>query len=205
MKKEEENKKNNTELLLEIKKEVIFFKKSPLYQERITSNAFPVIGEGDHSAEVMIIGEAPGANEAKTGRPFCGRSGNLLTEMLLNAGIKREEVYITNIVKDRPPKNRDPLPEEIELYYPFLERQINIIKPKVIICLGRFSSHEIMNRFDLEKEVKPISFIHGVVFKGRSGYGEVKIIPMMHPAVAIYNKNKKELLEEAFLTAKENI
>jgi uracil-DNA glycosylase len=201
----EKNKKNNTELLLEVKKEVVCFKKSPLYKERVANNVFPVIGEGDHNAEIMIIGEAPGANEAKTGKPFCGRSGNLLTEMLSTVGIKRESVYITNIVKDRPPKNRDPLPEEIELYYPFLERQINIIKPKIIVCLGRFSSHEIMSRFDLEKEIKPISVIHGVIFKGRAKYGEVKIVPMMHPAVAIYNRSKKELLEKGFFTLKEDL
>ncbi|MEA2092785.1 MAG: uracil-DNA glycosylase [Patescibacteria group bacterium] len=197
--------KSNTELLFQVKKEVVSFTKSPLYKERVESGCFPVIGEGDHNAEIMIIGEAPGANEAKTGRPFCGRSGNLLTEMLLNIGIKRETVYITNIVKDRPPKNRDPLPEEIELYYPFLERQISIIKPKVIICLGRFSSHQIMIKFNLEEEVKPISVLHGNVFKGKADYGELKIIPLMHPAVAIYDRNKKELLEKGFLTAKQNI
>ncbi len=205
MNHKEKIKKNNTKLLLEVKEEVVCFKKSPLYKERITNKALPVIGEGDHNAEILIIGEAPGASEAKTGRPFCGRSGNLLTEMLSAVGIERDSVYITNIVKDRPPKNRDPLPEEIELYYPFLERQINIIKPKIIVCLGRFSSHEIMSRFDLGKEIKPISVIHGVVFKGRSNYGEVKIIPMMHPAVAIYNRSKKDLLEKGFFVLKKNL
>src|SRR3989344_9115887 len=104
------------EALRKIKDEVIALKKSPLYTFRIENKNLPVIGEGDHFAKIMFIGEAPGRNEAKTGRPFCGAAGKIFDELLASAGIKREDVYVTNIVKDRPPQNRDPLPEEIELY-----------------------------------------------------------------------------------------
>src|SRR3989338_5497296 len=99
-----------TELLRKVKDEVINLKESPLYEERVKNNVFPVIGEGSHSAKIMFIGEAPGKNEAKTGKPFCGASGRVLDELLAHVGIPRSEVYVTNIVKDRPPMNRDPLP-----------------------------------------------------------------------------------------------
>ena len=101
---------NKTELLRQIREEVINLKKSPLCIERIKNKVFPVIGEGSHNAKVIFIGEAPGKNEAETGRPFCGASGKILDELLASAGIERKDVYITNIVKDRPPLNRDPLP-----------------------------------------------------------------------------------------------
>jgi uracil-DNA glycosylase family 4 len=116
-----------------------------------------VIGEGSHFADIMFVGEAPGKNEAIQGRPFVGASGKFLNELLLGVGIKREDVYITNIVKDRPPENRDPTPEEIEMYGPFLDRQIDIIQPKVIATLGRFSMVYIMKKFGLDFEIEPIS------------------------------------------------
>lgn len=135
--------------LREIKDEVVQLTQGELTQLRRENNYFPVIGEGSHDASIMFIGEAPGENEAKQGRPFVGRSGQFLNQLLEGIGIKREDVYITNIVKDRPPKNRDPLPSEIELYAPFLDRQIEIIKPKVIATLGRFSMQYVMNRYGL--------------------------------------------------------
>lgn len=173
-------------------------KELPLYQERIKNKNFPVIGEGNHSAEIMFIGEAPGRNEAATGRPFCGAAGKILDELLASAEIKREEVYITNIVKDRPPFNRDPLPIEIESYSPFLDRQIEIIQPKVIATLGRFSMQYIMQKFNLDHELRPISQNHGKVFETNTSYGTIKIIPLYHPAVAVYNRNTKETLKNDF-------
>jgi uracil-DNA glycosylase len=92
---------------------------SPLYAERVANGVFPVIGDGSYDASVMFIGEAPGRNEAKTGRPFCGASGKILDELLRHVGISRDDVYVTNVVKDRPTNNRDPKPEEIEIYAPF--------------------------------------------------------------------------------------
>ena len=97
----------------------------------------------------MFVGEAPGKNEAKTGRPFCGAAGKILDNLLAHAGIERKNVYITNIVKDRPQQNRDPLPGEIKIYGPFLDRQIDIIQPKVIATLGRYSMDYIMRKFGL--------------------------------------------------------
>lgn len=180
--------------LKQIKDEVVGLTTSPLYEERVKNGVFPVIGEGDHLAAIMFVGEAPGQNEAKTGRPFCGASGRILDELLASIGVPRESVYITNIVKDRPPANRDPLPAEIEMYAPFLDRQINIIQPKVIATLGRFSMAYIMKKFDLELELEPISKIHGKVFDATAPYGPIKIVPLYHPATALYNGSTKGTL-----------
>jgi DNA polymerase len=201
---------NRTELLRKIKDEVINpalagkswagLKKSPLYQERIKNKVFPVIGEGSHHAKIMFVGEAPGRNEAKTGRPFCGAAGKILDELLVSVGIDRKDVYITNIVKDRPPFNRDPLSEEITIYGPFLDRQIEIIQPEVIATLGRFSMDYIMKKFGLEDQLKSISQMHGKIFETKTSYGKIKIIPLYHPAVAIYNRTTKDILIKDFQT-----
>ncbi len=182
------------EALRRVKEEVLALSHSALAEERRKNGYFPVIGEGDHDACIMFIGEAPGENEARTGRPFCGRAGHVLDTLLLSANIDRKEVYITNIVKDRPPKNRDPLPEEIELYAPFLDRQIEIIKPKVVATLGRFSMQYVMERYGLEKELAPISVLHGKVFQGPT----FKFVPLYHPAVAIYNQHLLDTLKGDF-------
>lgn len=193
MEKSKEIKKRK-ELLRQIKDEVIALKKSPLYKYRVK----PVIEEGSHFAKIMFVGEAPGKNESETGRPFCGAAGKVLDELLNSIGIKREDVYITNIVKDRPPGNRDPLPDEVKLYAPFLDRQINIIQPRVIATLGRFSMAYIMKKFNLERLLKNISQMHGKVFEAEAKYGKIKIAPLFHPAVALYNGSTKETLKEDF-------
>jgi len=189
---------NRTELLRAIKDEVLTLKISPLYAERVKNGVFPVIGEGSHCAKIMFVGEAPGKNEAKTGRPFAGAAGKILDELLVSVGINRPDVYITNIVKDRPPFNRDPLPKEIEIYGPFLDRQIEIIQPKVIATLGRFSMEYIIRKFNLEKELKPISKMHGTSITAQTSYGQVDIVSLYHPAVAIYNQQSKEILFKDF-------
>lgn len=194
---------NRTELLRKIKEEVIALKESPLYAERIKNKVFPVIGEGSHYAKIMFIGEAPGRNEAATGRPFCGAAGKILDELLASADIKREDVYITNIVKDRPPFNRDPLPEEIGAYAPFLDRQIEIIQPQAIATLGRFSMDYIMRKFNLTDLIQPISRMHGKVFEAEAPYGKIKIAPLYHPAVAVYNSNTKDELKKDFQVLRE--
>ena len=181
-----------------IKDEILCLVSSPLYKERIKNKYFPVIGGGNHSAEIMFIGEAPGENEAKTGRPFCGRAGKVLDELLVSAGIERKDVYVTNIVKDRPPGNRDPLPDEIEIYAPFLDRQIEIIKPKVIATLGRFSMQYVMSRYGLEFELDSISKLHGKVFTT----DKFKVVPLYHPAAAIYNQHLLDTLKEDFKVLK---
>jgi DNA polymerase len=184
--------------LKEIRDEVWNLKESPLYTERINNNAYPVIGEGSHDAEVMFIGEAPGKNEAATGRPFCGRSGKVLDSLLAHINLNRKDVYITNIVKDRPTNNRDPKSEEIELYAKFLDRQIEIIQPKLIVTLGRFSMEYIMKRYGLEKEFDSISKIHGQKFETNFSYGQVLVLPLYHPAVAVYNNNMLGDLKKDF-------
>lgn len=191
-------KDNRTELLRKIKEEVVNLKESPLYRERVRNKVYPVIGEGNHYATIMFIGEAPGKNEAASGRPFCGAAGKVLDDLLASADIKREDVYITNIVKDRPPNNRDPLPDEIMLYSPFLDRQIEIIKPEVVATLGRFSMNYIMEKFGLERELQSISKIHGKMFETKTSYGSITIIPMYHPAVALYNGATREELKRDF-------
>ena len=186
------------EQLLEIKNELLALKEGELQKIRRQNKVFPVIGEGNHEARIMFVGEAPGKNEAEQGRPFCGAAGRVLTEMIEHVGLKRQDVYITNIVKDRPPDNRDPLPEEIKIYAPFLDRQIDIIQPKVIATLGRFSMPYIMNKFGLAGELKSISQIHGKVFEAKSSYGDIKIITLYHPAVALYNGGMREQLFKDF-------
>lgn len=186
---------DRTERLRLIRDEVIALQDSPLSAERIRNGAHPVIGEGSHTARMMFIGEAPGKNEAATGRPFVGAAGKILNELLASTGIQREDVYITNIVKDRPPFNRDPLPDEIAVYAPFLDRQIEIIQPEILVSLGRYAMGYILERFGLADELKPISVLHGRVFSARASYGPVSIIPLYHPAVAIYNASTKEVLK----------
>ncbi len=194
---------NRTELLRQIRDEVVNFKASPLYNERIKNKVYPVIGEGNHYAKIMFIGEAPGRNEAQTGRPVCGAAGKILDQLLKSAGIERQDVYVTNIVKDRPPFNRDPLPEEIEAYAFFLDRQIDIIQPKVIVTLGRFSMDYIMRKFGLGSDLKPISQMHGKIFETTVAFGKIMIIPLYHPAVAVYNGTMKEILIKDFQILKE--
>lgn len=185
-----------------IRDEVLGLKSSPLYAYRTENKYLPVIGEGSHDAKIMFVGEAPGKNEAMTGRPFCGAAGKILDEMLAGIGIARSDVYITNIVKDRPPGNRDPLPAEIAIYAPFLDRQIEIIQPAVIATLGRFSMQYLMERLGLRDILRPISAIHGQLFTAKTGYGTVKILPLYHPAATIYNQHLRADLEKDFMKLK---
>lgn len=191
-------KEEKYEAMKAIRDELLALTASPLYEYRTKNKFFPVIGEGSHDSKIMIVGEAPGRNEAKTGKSFCGAAGKILDELLLSSGIERKEVYITNIVKDRPPENRDPTPKEIEAYGPYLDRQIDIIKPKVIATLGRYSMVYIMEKFGLSLDVAPISVLHGKVFKAQAPHGEIEIVVLYHPAVAIYNSTMKEPLKKDF-------
>jgi DNA polymerase len=164
-------------------------------EDEITANAsLPlrdtanlVFGEGDIDCKVMFIGEAPGANEDRLRRPFVGRGGQLLDNMIEGLGWKRADVYITNIVKRRPPENRDPLPAEIEAYKPYLTRQIAVIDPKLIVTLGRFS----MNYF---LPFAKITHDHGrpLSIDGRT------IFPVYHPAAALRSTQMMETLRGDF-------
>lgn len=194
-----------TEALRKIKDEVVNLTQSPLYDFRVKHNYYPVIGQGSHFAKIMFIGEAPGENEAKTGRPFCGASGKVLDDLLESINLKREEVYITNIVKDRPPENRDPMKNEINLYAPFLDRQIDIIQPEVIATLGRFSMEFILTRFDAPEKKQKISMLHGKLIKATASYGDIHVVPLFHPATALHNRNpeQREILYKDFEVLKQ--
>lgn len=146
-----------------------------------------VFGEGNPEAEVVFIGEAPGANEDIQVRPFVGRGGQLLRNCVRDIGWREEDVYITNIVKRRPPDNRDPLPEEIEAYKPYLKKQTEIISPEVIVTLGRFS----MNYFLPEAK---ITRDQGKIFK----LSKFCIVPMFHPAAALRNPEVMKSFRETF-------
>lgn len=185
--------KNDKELK-RIKDEVLNCQKCQLYKTR----NYPVIGEGNHQAKIMLVGEAPGANEDKTGRPFCGAAGKILDELLKNTGLKREEIYISNIVKCRPPGNRNPKEEEIKACSLYLDRQIEIIKPKIICPLGNYSTNYIVRKFGLANKIQPIGKIHGKVFETKNFFDSMKIIPFYHPATATYNINMKEVLRKDF-------
>jgi uracil-DNA glycosylase family 4 len=188
--------------LEKIKKEVLKLQ-GGLADLRRTEKYHPVMGEGSLTPKIMFIGEAPGENEAKTGRPFVGRAGKLLDELLAEVNISREEVFITSIVKDRPPKNRDPLPDEIDAYAPFLDKQMEVLKPNVIATLGRFSMTYIMSRYGLGNQLGPISSIHGKVLTTKMPWREeIKIVPLFHPAAAIYNQSLKPALVEDFKVLK---
>ncbi|MFZ3054758.1 MAG: uracil-DNA glycosylase [Minisyncoccales bacterium] len=175
--------------LKKLEKDVLACKKCVLCKKRINS----VIGQGSFKAKIMFVGEAPGAKEDETGVPFCGRSGKFLDELLKSAKIDREEVYICNIIKCRPPLNRDPEEKEIKACSNYIKKQVEIISPKVICPLGRYSMGFIMDMFGFTSDIDVISKIHGKVFKGKN-----TVIPFYHPAVAIYNPNMKEVLKKDF-------
>jgi uracil-DNA glycosylase len=147
-----------------------------------------VFGTGDPRARIMFIGEAPGKNEDLTGEPFVGAAGKLLDELLASIGIDRAEVYITNMVKCRPPGNRDPEPIELETCSPFLARQIELIDPVVIATLGRFSAHYVL------QTDAPISALHGRLFRVQGR----RVVPIYHPAAALYDGSKRVVLQEDF-------
>lgn len=189
---------DRTEQLREIKDVIVNLTESPLYEYRTENNYFPVIGQGSHYADIMFIGEAPGKNEAETGLPFCGASGRVLDELLESIQLNREDVYVTNIVKDRPPKNRDPVKAELDLYAPFLEQQIDIIQPKIIATLGRFSMEFILKRYNAPEAKQKISQNHGKLITVTAGYGETTVVPLFHPAASLYNPNQKDTLKADF-------
>ena len=182
----------NGETLKDIEEEIRNCKKCELWKSK--TNYVP--GEGREDAEVVFIGEAPGREEDKQGRPFVGNAGKLLNELLESIGLRREDVFIGNVLKCRPPNNRDPKPEEIEACSPYLIRQLNVIKPDVIVCLGRHSASFIFDLFGLK--FRGISRERGEVRKVRTWDKDVFIIPVYHPAAALYRPPLKEVLKEDF-------
>lgn len=178
--------------LLDIAAQIKACHKCPLFEH--AKNAVP--GEGSPNAQILILGEAPGANEDIQGMPFVGRAGQILNELLASAGIKREDVFITNVVKHRPPGNRDPAPEEVAACRPFLEEQIMCIDPEIIVALGNHALEFITGSAG-------ISGMRGkLLHKDITGKSR-KVIPTFHPAALIYNNSLRKAAEEDFKMIKD--
>lgn len=183
-----QQKNTNSKLLDQIRAEITEKNICPDLAKEATNL---VMGVGNDNADILFIGEAPGKNEDLQGEPFVGAAGKFLDEMLAQIGLDRSQVYITNIVKYRPPNNRDPLPDEKKAFWPYLLKQITVIKPKVIVTLGRHS----MEYFLPDRR---ITQIHGQPKRIKFGNEAVVIMPLYHPAAALYNSNLKETLIEDF-------
>jgi len=163
----------------------------------------PVFGEGSIDTDILFVGEAPGYNEDLQGRPFVGKAGKILDELLKSIGLRRNDIYIANILKCRPPNNRNPLKTEIDACTENLDKQIEIIQPKIIVSMGNFACSYIFEKFGLKYD--KISNVHGKIFQINTIFGNVKIIPMYHPAVATYNPNTKNTLLADFKIIKKAI
>ncbi|OGJ54646.1 hypothetical protein A3D11_01020 [Candidatus Peribacteria bacterium RIFCSPHIGHO2_02_FULL_49_16] len=159
---------------------------------KLAMTANPVLGEGDHNSTIMFIGEAPGQKEDELGRPFVGAAGQFLNELLASIGLKREEVYISNVIKFRPPNNRDPTDEEKEQCMPWLKMEIAIIKPKVIVPLGRHALGHFFPNIGITKA-------HG---KPQKLTDDITIFPIYHPAAALHNGNLRQSLIDDFQALK---
>ncbi len=153
-----------------------------------------VMGDGNADADIVFIGEAPGKNEDLQGKPFVGAAGKFLDEMLAAAGLQRPDVYITNIVKYRPPNNRDPLPEEKRQFWPYLMRQLEIIQPKAVLTLGRHSGGGFIPDLRISQD-------HGRPRRVRLHELEFVVIPLYHPAAALYNGSMRQTLIDDFMRA----
>lgn len=171
---------------------------SPLYNYRVENRYFPVIGEGTPDANIMFIGEAPGHREAKQGVPFIGPSGEVLDEMLASINLQRADVYMTNVLLDRTPDNRDPNPDELQFYEPYVDRLIDIIRPAVIATLGRFAMYYLLKKLDVPEKRGKISKQHGKLIKAQLHYGEIHVVPLFHPAVVLYSASKKAVVQQDF-------
>ncbi len=177
--------RDKADALAELKKIVYRCHKCDLHRTRRNY----VFGEGNPYADLMFVGEAPGGEEDKHGRPFVGRAGKLLTELLERIGLSRDEVYIANVLKCRPPRNRDPRPDEIKACSPYLDKQIKIIRPRLLVALGRFAA------FFLLKKPVTLSRSRSVVYD--TSYGS-KLVVTYHPAAVLRDPRKLQLVKDDF-------
>ena len=197
-------------LLKRVRDDIVNCHACELYKSR----KLPVIGNGSHDAEIMFIGEAPGEEEDRTGSPFVGIAGQVFNKLLTEIGIRRSDVYVCNIIKCHPPKNRDPKTEEKSACLSFLTRQIEAISPKLIVCLGRHAAAVVLPLFGLEKKVASMSIMHGKVFEpdglfksmairtGALSMSDIKFIVMYHPASVLYNQAVSKQLKNDFQVLK---
>ncbi|MCD6223653.1 MAG: uracil-DNA glycosylase [Deltaproteobacteria bacterium] len=182
-----ENNGEKRKFLKKLKKEVEECKRCSLFRTR----THIVFGEGSENAEMMLVGEAPGREEDLSGRPFVGRAGKLMDEIFEKIGLRRKEIYIANCIKCRPPENRNPKPEELLMCFPYLEKQIEIIQPKVIVCLGKFSAQQ------LSQTNLPISVLREKVLN----YKDVTVIPTFHPAYLLRNPHAIDVFKDDLIKA----
>lgn len=179
--------------LIEVFREAESCERCPLHETRTRV----VFGAGDADADLIFVGEAPGADEDRRGLPFVGRAGQLLNQLLEDVGLSRERVFITNVLKSRPPGNRDPKPEEIEACRPFLYRQIELIEPKVLATLGNFSTKLLTG------DPTGITRVRGIPQTHKLGARTVRIFPLLHPAAALRTPKMRETLAADFETLRE--
>jgi len=173
--------------LQQLAEKIAVCQKCPLFK-----NGRPVAGQGQPSKRLMMIGEAPGYHESVQGHPFVGRAGRLLDDLFTLINLKRDQVFITNILKHRPPNNRDPLPQEVKTCRPFLDQQIKIVNPRLLITLGRFAMEKFIDN-------AKISQIHGQA-RWVDWFDErLLVLPLYHPAAALRSNFIKDLLEKDFL------
>jgi Uracil-DNA glycosylase len=170
-----------------LSREILTCAKCPLHRHR--KNAVP--GEGSAKLGIMIVGEAPGASEDETGRPFVGAAGQLLTEALARLGVSRGDVYITNVVKCRPPNNRAPTREEVEACLPYLLRQITLLRPRRIIALGLVGARTLLSL--MGKRVRKMEEVRGRCFRGRIAGVEAEVCATYHPAAVLRNPRLRDV------------
>jgi DNA polymerase len=178
------------ERLVELYKQVADCTRCPLHETRTKA----VFGAGNADAELMFVGEAPGADEDRQGLPFVGRAGQLLNQMLEGIGLAREDVFIANVLKSRPPGNRDPLPAEIEACEPYLFEQVRLIEPKVLCTLGNFATKLLSGNQTGITKVRGAPQLHEL------GGRRVFLLPLFHPAAALRTPSVKEILRQDFAT-----
>jgi uracil-DNA glycosylase family 4 len=187
------------ELLDTIASEIVVCTKCRLYKSR--KNAVP--GEGSPDSQIMFVGEGPGRNEDMEGRPFVGQAGKFLDSLISDAGLVREHTFICNVVRCRPPRNREPWPDEVEACTPYLERQIKVIQPKVIVSLGKCSTAHIFSKINLS--FNSITQVHGKLYDRTILGVHVTVFPTFHPAAALYSAKYKEQLTEDFQVMKSEL
>ena len=187
------------EFLDAVATEIIVCTKCPLWKTR--KNAVP--GEGNPESPIMFIGEAPGQSEDIKGKPFVGAAGKFLETMLSEIGLSRNDVFICNIVKCRPPRNREPMPNEIQTCTPYLDRQINIIKPKFVVTLGNYSTAYIFSKANLP--FNGITQARGKFYQATILNMQITIFPTFHPAAALYSAKYKETLQHDFQLLKNKL
>ncbi|MCK5282131.1 MAG: uracil-DNA glycosylase [Nanoarchaeota archaeon] len=176
----------------ELSKQINSCEKCELYKTRNK----PLVGDGSANAKILAIGESPGYYEDIENKAFAGEAGKILNQLLDSIGLKRSDIYITNVLKCHPPRNHNPNRQEIDSCISYLHKQIDIMKPKLIITLGKFASREIFAKYNLE--FTRISEIRGKVFEIETLESRLKIIPLLHPAVACYHSEMINVLKDDF-------